>query len=292
MTTRRTLHRSSEERRERVDVPGGRLWTVTSGRGVPVVLCHGGPGSYDYLEPVASLFDDVARIHRYDQRGGGRSTIREPVSLSMLVADMEALRRHWHHDRWIVAGHSWGAHLALFYALAHPERVLGLMLLNGTGIRWGWGPERRARRLSRLTPSERAEVVRLEEELAAGGREQVRERLRDLWWLADFASRREALATPRFADYPVDPAVQSALERDWQAALDGIDDSLIRFDRPALVLHGQADPIGESGPRELAELLPRGRLVPLAGVGHLPWIENPDAMRAQLSGFVAATARD
>jgi len=53
-----------------------QLWTSTQGQGVPIVLNHGGPGGYDHLEPLAGLIDDVALVHRYDQRGSGRSSRR------------------------------------------------------------------------------------------------------------------------------------------------------------------------------------------------------------------------
>ena len=97
---------------------------------MPLLLCHGGPGGYDYLEPVAALVDDLAEVHRFDQRGGGRSTPGGPWTVAALVDDMETLRRRFGHERWIVGGHSWGAHLALFYALAHPETAPFLFLFN------------------------------------------------------------------------------------------------------------------------------------------------------------------
>ncbi|HEY1594473.1 MAG TPA: alpha/beta fold hydrolase [Thermoleophilaceae bacterium] len=274
-------------REQIVAVDGAALWTCTSGRGVPLVLCHGGPGAYDNLAPLTALVDDIAEVHRFDQRGGGRSTVGGPWSIETLVADVEALRRHWAHERWLVAGHSWGAHLALFYALEHSDRTLGLLMLNGPGVRWGWGGERRAKRLPRLTTTERAEVEALERELAGGAGEPARTRLRDLWWLTDFAERANALNTPRFAGYPTNPDVVAALEQDWERHLHGIDERLGRLTIPSLVLHGEADPIGAAGPRELAELLPGGGFVSLRGVGHLPWLEDSAELRRELRAFVA-----
>jgi pimeloyl-ACP methyl ester carboxylesterase len=46
---------------EIVDVPGATLWTESQGAGVPLVLCHGGPGLSDNLAPMAAMVDDVAR---------------------------------------------------------------------------------------------------------------------------------------------------------------------------------------------------------------------------------------
>jgi proline iminopeptidase len=67
----------------------------------------------------------------YDQRGAGRSS---PVAdlvdntTAHLIADLDRLRMHLGIDRWLLFGGSWGSTLALAYAEAYPERVLGLVL--------------------------------------------------------------------------------------------------------------------------------------------------------------------
>jgi molybdenum cofactor cytidylyltransferase len=116
-----------------VEVEGASLWTATQGGGVPLVLCHGGPGLSDNLGPIAEMVDDLALVHRYDQRGSGRSRSSGPFDVEAFVADLEALRRRWGHERCLAGGHSWGANLALCYALAHPDRTLGVIYLAGSG---------------------------------------------------------------------------------------------------------------------------------------------------------------
>jgi proline iminopeptidase len=67
----------------------------------------------------------------FDQRGSGRSTPRGSVQANTsadLLADIERLRAHLRIERWVVAGGSWGAGLAIAYAAAHPDRCLGLVL--------------------------------------------------------------------------------------------------------------------------------------------------------------------
>jgi proline iminopeptidase len=88
---------------------GARLWTTTEGDGRAVALCHGGPGGTDTLAPLAGLLVDRCRVHRYDQRACGRSSGGRPFTMRRWVADLDALRRHWGHRRWVVAGHSFGA---------------------------------------------------------------------------------------------------------------------------------------------------------------------------------------
>ena len=146
-----------------VTANGVSQWTATQGTGPPVVLCHGGPGIYDYLEPVAAMIDDLATVHRYDQRGCGRSEDSPPYDIATFVADLDALRAHWGYRSWAVIGHSWGATLALMYAIRHPKRVSRLVYLSGTGIDPAWHGEYRRNREAKLSPRDRERLRRLNE---------------------------------------------------------------------------------------------------------------------------------
>ena len=100
-------------------------------RGFPALFLHGGPGSH--TRPVHRRFFDPRfyRIVLFDQRGCGQST---PVGATVenttrhLVADIEALRHHLGLERLMLFGGSWGSTLALAYAIAHPDRVAGMVL--------------------------------------------------------------------------------------------------------------------------------------------------------------------
>jgi proline iminopeptidase len=99
--------------------------------GLPVVFLHGGPGGG--CEPMHRRFFDplLYRIVLFDQRGCGRSTPHaelEDNTTAHLIDDMEAIRALLGIERWVVFGGSWGSTLALAYAQAHPEQVLGLVL--------------------------------------------------------------------------------------------------------------------------------------------------------------------
>ena len=118
-----------------------QIWTMTQGKGLPMMLCNGGPGFCDYLAPVAEMIDDLVRVHRWEQRGCGRSAAIPPYDHATCLADLERLRHSFGYERWIIGGHSWGADLALDYATAYPHRVLALIYLAGTGITQEWRPE-------------------------------------------------------------------------------------------------------------------------------------------------------
>jgi proline iminopeptidase len=203
---------------EQVQVPGATLWTISGGAGLPAVLCHGGPGLSDNLGPVAAMVEDLALVHRYDQRGSGRSRSSGPFDVDSFVADLEALRRHWNHEKWLVGGHSWGAKLALFYALRHPDRTLAVIYLAGTGLRWGWQEDAQRRRLARLTEDERAELAHLQERIL-GGDADATERFLRLMWTTDFADRASARVLDRqpLYEFPRDEAVFRCGQRELQA---------------------------------------------------------------------------
>lgn len=280
---------------EYVEVPGARLWTVRQGEGPPLVLCHGGPGMWVYLGLVAGMIDDLATVYRCDQRGCGRSTGAPPYDVATAVADLDALREHWGVEEWIVAGHSWGAALALFYCLAHPDRARALVYLSSSGIDPAWRDAFHANLLTILGPEGRREMDRLRNRhaMAEGERRSAASRELTAYSLsAYFADRTRARERTRalFTDgFEMNWEVNVELGEDAHRLLErgdlrgGLSDLRI----PALVLHGDADPLPAWTARGLAALLPNAELAILPGVGHFPWLERPDAFRDVLRRFLA-----
>lgn len=99
--------------------------------GVPIIFLHGGPGAG--ASPVHRRFfdPDHYRIVILDQRGAGRSTPLGSLTnntTAHLIKDLELLRIHLGIQRWHIFGGSWGATLALRYAIQYPERCISLIL--------------------------------------------------------------------------------------------------------------------------------------------------------------------
>ena len=100
-------------------------------RGRPALFLHGGPGAGAGAVHRRFFDPDFWRVIIFDQRGAGRSRplgSLEHNSTQDLVGDIETLRRHLNIDRWLLFGGSWGSTLALAYAQAHPDRVIGCVL--------------------------------------------------------------------------------------------------------------------------------------------------------------------
>ena len=118
-----------------VTVEGVRLHYIERGEGPPVVLLHGNVvTAEDFV--LSGVLDRVARRHRviaFDRPGFGFSD-RPQGGMWAPAAQADLLRRAFARlgiERAVVAGHSWGALVALALALDHPDAVSGLVLLSG-----------------------------------------------------------------------------------------------------------------------------------------------------------------
>ena len=100
-------------------------------RGMPVLFLHGGPGAGAAAAHRRFFDPRFYRIIIFDQRGCGRSqphgTLADNTT-QLLVADIEALRRHLAVQRWILFGGSWGSTLALAYGMRWPQHCAGFVL--------------------------------------------------------------------------------------------------------------------------------------------------------------------
>ncbi len=104
---------------------------VGNPRGRPVLFLHGGPGAGAGAVHRRFFDPEFWRVVIFDQRGAGRSRPLGGLANNTtqdLVSDIEILRRHLALERWVLFGGSWGSTLALAYAQAYPERVIGCVL--------------------------------------------------------------------------------------------------------------------------------------------------------------------
>ena len=87
-------------------------------------------------------------------------------------------------------------------------------------------------------------------------------------------------------------AVHGAVVRDLRARIaePGLRDRLRALRVPVLVVRGGGDPIPERVVTELVRLLPQAEYCPIEEVGHTPWLERPERLRAVLRGFLATVA--
>lgn len=115
--------------------PAPRLRGEAAGEGAPIVLCHGITATRRYVvHGSRSLERSGLRVIAYDARGHGESDAApagEDYGYPRLVGDLErVVAAEVGEGRSFLAGHSMGAHTAVAYALAHPERLAGLIVIG------------------------------------------------------------------------------------------------------------------------------------------------------------------
>jgi proline iminopeptidase len=232
-----------------IAVNGTELWVAAQGSGAPLILCSGGPGCCDYLEPVAAMVDDLVSVYRFEPRGCGRSSAAGPYDLRTCLADFEALRARLGYERWLVGGHSWGAFLALAYAIEYSDRTAALIYLSGAGVQDDreWHAAYQAGRDAGREHNPRfAHPVNMEVNRA--GNTSTREFIKDSMLL-----RR-----------------------------------ISKLDVPMVAVHGDADIRPDWPVRQLVNLMPNARFELIEGAQHFLWLTHADQLRSVLRAFLAA----
>lgn len=106
-----------------------------AGEGTPIVLCHGVTATRRYVVQGSRVLERSGfRVVSYDARGHGESDPAPPgedYGYPRLVDDLErVIAAELGDGRLFLAGHSMGAHTAVAYALRHPDRLAGLIVVG------------------------------------------------------------------------------------------------------------------------------------------------------------------
>lgn len=124
--------------------PGtGPTGAGTAGDRPAVVLLHGlvADNLSSWYYTIANPLALDADVYLYDLRGHGRSEMPDSgYSIAENVADLVALLDEWGLDRPVhLVGNSFGGAIALATAIAHPDRVASLLLIEAHFATAGWG---------------------------------------------------------------------------------------------------------------------------------------------------------
>jgi len=114
-----------------------RIRGEAAGEGPPVVLCHGATATRRYVLHGSRALERAGyTVVVYDARGHGESDPAPPgqgYGYPELVDDLEGVvATAVGAGRFVLGGHSMGAHTALAYALRRPERLAGIVVVGPT----------------------------------------------------------------------------------------------------------------------------------------------------------------
>jgi proline iminopeptidase len=157
-----------------IATPSGpfRVWTKRVGNNptLKVLLLHGGPGiTHEYLEAFDSYLPGTGvEYYYYDQLGSGNSDHPDDTSLwdlDRFVDEVEQVRTALRLDRenFVLYGQSWGALLAMEYAVHHQQHLRGMILSNMMSSAPRYGVYAREVLMPQMDPTALAEIVAIEE---------------------------------------------------------------------------------------------------------------------------------
>lgn len=276
------------------DLPGARLHYVEAGEGPLVVLLHGFPQCWFAWEAqIPALAAAGFHVVAPDLRGYGASSKPYDVrayDLDLVAGDVRDLIAERGAQRAMVAGHDWGGAVAWTLAMADPEVVERLAILNMPHPRRMMEALRGPRQLLRSWYVFLFQLPRLPERLLEAREHRALVQVLEHGSPAGPLSIRELMAYRLAWSQPGAVRGMLAYYRAAVRSPRAAEERLRVVRAPTLVIWGDNDPaLG----RELAE--PDVADVPnLVGVEHLPaathWVmrEEPERVSALLAGFFAA----
>jgi haloalkane dehalogenase len=262
---------------------GLRMHYVEEGAGDPVLLLHGEPTwAYLYRKMIPPLAQ-VARVVAPDYFGFGRSdkpTRIEDYSYDFHYHSIERLVDELDLKKTTVVMQDWGGPIGLRLAVERPERVASLVILN-TGIGAGRAPSPEwlrfrefVRRVgSDLVPGQLVRITcvgELDEDVVEA-------------YNAPFPvpeSKAGMLAFPELVPTEIDhPSAAKMLE---------VREALTRWDRPALVLFSDSDPIftPAAAERMAARIPGAGPAEIVSGAGHFLQEEKGEEIAERIVRFI------
>ncbi len=245
---------------EKVKVNGINIAYEHRGRGEPLVLIYGYPLDSTTWNEIASLLESDFDLIIPDLRGMGQSDIvNETYTVADLALDIACLLDHLKIQKTFIAGHSMGGYVALAFARAYPNRVLGLGMISSQVL--ADSPDRKQGRYQ--TAKDVAEkgidvvVDSMTPKLSADARIQS--------FVRDVMQRQKPIG--------VIGSLKAMAERPDSS------DLFKSFKFPVVIAHGDADALipVERG-REMKAALPSAHYAELKGAGHMPMMENPKAV--------------
>jgi pimeloyl-ACP methyl ester carboxylesterase len=254
--------------------------------GVPIVLVHGTSASLHTWAPLVDALGGDYRIITYTQPGHGLTGPhpRDDYSYAGMAEALDLVTEELRLDYFVLGGNSMGGWVSWRYALAYPERVDALILIDAAGMPLRDGEEEPPLNLGfklLRTPLGRALMQNYTPRslVAKSARQTVSvqsvmdEAAIDRYWeLIRLPGNRRASALGALVDREVDYA-----------------DRVGEITAPTLIIWGAEDHlIFPSAAQTFDERLPNADVMVYDGVGHLPMEEAPKRTARDIDGFLQA----
>ena len=244
----------------------------------PIVCVHGYTGSADAFSAPARHLHDRYRILAFDVRGHGESAWSPTGAYRYAdqASDLAEFAKQLGLDKFVLIGTSMGGIIAMTYAAEHAERLLGLVIND-------IGPDAEAgtQRITQMVGSRPDSFATLEEAMA------YRRAMSPILAARSAEDQHElALGVLRRGTggkwaWKMDPAyIRQRVER-GPPARPPLWPALQALPCPTVVVWGtESDVLSEAQAHRMVDVLPRGELVRVPGIGHAPTLVEPVVLAA------------
>lgn len=273
-----------------IPVLDGSLHAEKIGRGKPVVIVHGSPPlDQTYLRPAFEIFANGNEIIFYDQRGCGQSTALSSIHLETFINDLEAVRKNTGTDKITLIGHSWGAFLAMNYAISHPESVEKMILIGSMPASKEELDKFFTNIMNRLAPIHKElEEIESSESYKAGDPDTVEKQMK-MVFAPYFFNQKDVqyvnFRLTRNAFLNGTKTFNMLMPEVFFKPYDMYPD-LSKLNIPTLVIHGDYDPIQIEFAEHIANTLPHAKMLKLVNCGHFPHAEAPQEHYQAIKSFL------
>jgi pimeloyl-ACP methyl ester carboxylesterase len=261
-----------------IEVDGLRVHYRDRGSGSPLVLLHGSNSSLFTWEGWVERLAPTHRVVTLDLPGHGLTgpDPKERYSAVEMAEVVDAFLSKIGLQRFALGGNSMGGNVAWHYALAHPERVDKLILVDAAGLpsHEPRPPALRFAALPILGRLSRWETPRF----------AVAASVRDVY--GDHSKVTDALID-RYYDLLLRDGNRAAMRERVSRKNDSASARIGELQVPTLILWGTEDRwILPKYGEQFRERIPGARLVTLPGLGHVPMEEDPAASVAPVLTFL------
>ncbi len=252
------------------------------GQDPAIVLMHGFPDDLHLYDRLVPCLSPLRRVITFDFLGWGTSEkpVGYPYTAANQVGDLDAVVEHFHLEQVVLVAHDASGPPAIDWALAHPERVAALVLLN---TYYCFMPMLKSPEAIWLfsTPIVR-NVARVVSRLFDNWLFR-----RMYWWqvgrfMRDAAAREEFVPL-LYQQFAASPSTQPAFFRLNEDLPVTVRDHTNRipemkaFARPVRIIFGESDPyLNAAVARRFHDLFPTSDLFLVPGARHYVQIDEPE----------------
>jgi len=291
-----------------VDANGVMIYYMSTGRGQPLIILHGGPGaSHDYFLPYLLPLAKYNRVIFIDERGSGRSQKLENPSgytIENMVEDVEAVRQALGLGKISLLGHSYGGALAQAYALKY-QRNLSHLILASTWSSTVAMNQVFVRMKQNMTPELRDRIDKLEAQgLFGHGKDYEKNRYTNEYMIAAWGEGYFPYVYHNHPDPNYDPIAAGNMSWDLYREMWGehgefiIDGNLksVEYTKrlpgikvPTLILVGEHDECDPSLSQPMHQKIAGSKLMILPNAGHMTFVDQTGMFIKAVHGFLSGS---